>query len=383
VISKVDLPTNDLTYDPYTQQLWASVPGSAGERGNSVVPIDANIGTIGKPLFIGSEPSRLALSDDGHFLYVALDGSGDVRRIDLRTQTVDPPIALGSDKNGQRYYPADLAVVPGKPEAIAIVRSTDPVHHSSSFNDVAIYVDGTRLPDTATNIDGNTIQFCGTADTLYAYQNLSSGYRLMRLAVDSAGVHHRDFATGLISGFWVTIYCDAARLYSTSGQVIDAPSNTLVGTFMGLSGNTLVSADASVGRVFFLTQVNAGAVGGGRNIGGDKFQYRLLAFDHDTFRQVWALDIPGIDGPIPFESTLGQLPRALVRWGANGLAFRASSTQVYLIQAPEIGGAACTSATPTVAPARPPATGTPRSPTATLPQSTAPRPQPTATERPR
>jgi DNA-binding beta-propeller fold protein YncE len=71
------LVTRDLVYDRMTHQIYASIPSSAGAAGNSVTAIDPVTGAIGSPLFAGSEPGTLALSDDGQYLYVALDGAAD------------------------------------------------------------------------------------------------------------------------------------------------------------------------------------------------------------------------------------------------------------------------------------------------------------------
>src|SRR5688572_30652369 len=79
----LSLPTNDLVYDPHSGRLYASIPGSAGADGNSVVPIDPATGAVGTPIPVGSEPGKLALSDDGRYLYVGLNGENAVRRVML------------------------------------------------------------------------------------------------------------------------------------------------------------------------------------------------------------------------------------------------------------------------------------------------------------
>ena len=68
VIRAIDLPANDLVYHPASQRIWASVPATGGQWGNSVVPIDPATGVVGTAIFVGSEPTRLALTDDGRYL---------------------------------------------------------------------------------------------------------------------------------------------------------------------------------------------------------------------------------------------------------------------------------------------------------------------------
>src|SRR5438309_4548406 len=88
-IRPVSLPTNDLVYDPITRRIYASVPSSAGSIGNSVTAIDPVTGQVGPSTFVGSEPGKMALSDDGQYLYVALDGAAAVRRFNLAQQKAE------------------------------------------------------------------------------------------------------------------------------------------------------------------------------------------------------------------------------------------------------------------------------------------------------
>src|SRR5262245_35274625 len=61
----VRLTANDVVYSSTTKMLYASVPSSAGSAGNSIATIDPATGVISQSIFIGSEPNRLALADDG------------------------------------------------------------------------------------------------------------------------------------------------------------------------------------------------------------------------------------------------------------------------------------------------------------------------------
>ena len=67
---QVPLATNDLIYNAGKQSLYASVPSSAGVGGNSITPVDPVTATVGGAVFIGSEPNKLAVSDDQHTMYV-------------------------------------------------------------------------------------------------------------------------------------------------------------------------------------------------------------------------------------------------------------------------------------------------------------------------
>src|SRR5687767_1147826 len=87
-ISSIPLLANDLVYDPVSQRIYASVSSDAGaEYGNTVTVINPLTRKIEDSVFVGSEPNRLAVTDDGQSLYVGLDGAGAVRRLDIPTRT--------------------------------------------------------------------------------------------------------------------------------------------------------------------------------------------------------------------------------------------------------------------------------------------------------
>jgi hypothetical protein len=75
IYRSVTLDTNDIVFDPFTRKLYASIPSTSSRvMGNSIVSIDPLTSKIGPPIFIGSEPTRLAISDNGKYLYVVLSG---------------------------------------------------------------------------------------------------------------------------------------------------------------------------------------------------------------------------------------------------------------------------------------------------------------------
>jgi hypothetical protein len=89
----------------------------------------------------------------------------------------------------------------------------------------------------------------------------------------------------------------------------------LLGTFPDVGYNALVAPNSGDGRIYFLTSGDSGYSGGVTT-------WSLRAYEQETFRLVGTLAIPGVSGT----------PTSLVRWGANGLAFRTSSRQLFLIQ---------------------------------------------------
>jgi trimeric autotransporter adhesin len=119
----VSLPSNDIAYDAVTQMIYASVPstGPVG-RANTVTPINPATGVLGASIAVGVNPNRLAISEDGQFLYAGLLGTSSISLITLATQTVGlqitiPPTVYGNLPAGE------IKVLPGNPRTIAIVRA--------------------------------------------------------------------------------------------------------------------------------------------------------------------------------------------------------------------------------------------------------------------
>src|SRR5437588_817404 len=123
----LSLPANDLVYSASTQHLYASVPSIGGPSvGNSIVPIDPYTGVLGSPIFVGSEPGRMAISSDGNVIWVALNGAAAVRKVDLTTQTAGLQFTIGGGTG--IYHPQStahaLAVMPGQPNTVAVAVPT-------------------------------------------------------------------------------------------------------------------------------------------------------------------------------------------------------------------------------------------------------------------
>src|SRR6185295_9202643 len=109
---RINLTTNDLVYSASAGRIYASVPSSVG-NGNSLQAIDPTTGLVTSSTFVGSEPNKLAISDDGHSLYVSLDGSFAIRRFETLTNTPGLQFSLGVDFIFGRYSVGDMAVAPG------------------------------------------------------------------------------------------------------------------------------------------------------------------------------------------------------------------------------------------------------------------------------
>jgi hypothetical protein len=170
---------------------------------------------------------------------------------------------------------------------------------------VAIFDDGVMRPVTTPDHTGsNVIEFGSNPGTLYGYNNESTEFGFRTMAVTASGVQTLSTQGSGISGFGVDIEFEAGRIYASSGRVVDAATGQLQGTYQG-SG--LVEADAGLGLVWFLS--------------GSGTERLLETFDLATFIRLGQLPIAGINGT----------PGSLIRWGDDGLAFRTSGSQIFIL----------------------------------------------------
>ena len=114
------LTNNDVVYDASRDRIYVSVPSSVGWTGNSVAIIDPKTGSILQSIPVRSGPNALGLSKDSKFLYVGLDGSGQVSKLNLATLQVDQVFSLGIESSGTVKYARRIEVFNGSPNSIAV-----------------------------------------------------------------------------------------------------------------------------------------------------------------------------------------------------------------------------------------------------------------------
>lgn len=347
------LPTNDILYNAMDGLIYASIPGSAGEGlGNTIAGIDPATGVVTKTIFVGSEPTRMALSSDGTQLFVGLNGAGAVRQVNLTTGTAGVQFSLGGGPGvyNPPYVASGLAALPGQPNSVAVY-STNGV--------VTIFDSGVARAKTSSglstyfNQNYGGLSFGSSASTLYL-NSQSTGSNLYALSIDSTGVTG---ATALGSGGGgSTMQYDNGRLYLPTGVVLNASSGVQIGQFSTTStysnSNAPVVAtgpvvsDSTLGRAWVIPtsyQINNG---------------QILAYDEATFNLIGSLPVTGI-GTYPAYS-YNSTPADLIRWGQNGLAFRTPS-QLFVLQGPIVKDISTSPANLAVSIQAPPAatTGTP------------------------
>ena len=304
-VNSIPFSSSDIIYDPVSQKIYASVPGNSDFGvGNTVTVIDPISRVVESSVFIGSEPGKLAVSDNGQYLYVALDGAAAVRRYNIATQKPEIQFSTGEDRIGRPLFVRDIEVLPGQSNSVAISRIDRPSNGNEV--DVAIFDNGVIRPNTTApfRISNTVIEVSDTVSELYAYNNTSTGFDLSSFSISTEGLQIERTSREVVTGFGVDIEFEGGRLFATSGQVVDTETLLLQGSY-DIGIRSPVEPDSINERTFFL-------------VGGN-----LKIFDQNTFTLVDEFPIEAISGT----------PTSLIKIGEGKLAFRTSNDQLYFIDA--------------------------------------------------
>ncbi len=314
----IALANNSVVFNPVTQLLYASVPSAAGPPyADSVVPIDPATGLPGTPIPVGGNPNLLALTSDGRFLWVTLDGTGAVRKVDLTTGTAGLQFALPGSGGSTRATAIALAALPGFTDSV-VVSSTSGTDRLDIFDSgtprptfIALY-----YPITALEIDAlNRQVYAGdfTQTSVYAYDaaglTLKPGMPATPLPAPGSNLQ--------IAG---------GNLYNGSGHAYDVQTGALLGTFTGAAGPGSPAegdgyADLPTGREFILDPQTI----------SDYSPAAIQAFHLYDFSATGQIAVGvRVDGNSNTATAL-----QLGRWGADGLFFR-DSEAVYAVRSPQV-----------------------------------------------
>jgi hypothetical protein len=323
----VPLTNNSMVYNPVNGLLYLTVPSSVGAPfGNSVVSMDPATGALGTPILVGSEPNKIAVTADGKYLWVGLDGSSAVRKVDLTTGTAGLQFSITGGNAGVYNPPSTvlaLAALPGATDSVVIASSQS---ISSSGLYISIYDNGVLRGGAtgsypsynfyALQVDGSRNEIYAGGSTFATYLYNATGVTLKTSNTNSSPAPYYLDEMQLLNG----------RLYTGTGKVLDAESGALLGSFYN-TGTALAQgptvADGTLGKAFVL------------DLAGNSYSYsssynQIQVFNTSDFTAAGPA-IP-ISVTVPSTNASGVVPASrLIRWGANGLALRTTSG-VYSLQ---------------------------------------------------
>ena len=305
IFRTVAVDTNDIVFDPFTRKLYASIPSTASQvTGNSIVSIDPITGKIGTPVFIGSEPTRLAVSDDGSYLYAVISGANAVRRMSLPDMTAGTQFTTTNPVFNSSFVASDVAVMPGAHDTIATCGYSDGIQVWDVTNTGATPRTLTR--GLINDVYEGSVLAWGSPTDLYSNDEGLSPSSFHRFSVGATSFAETD--STYLDAVGNKITYAGGFVYSDGGGIVDpspASPNTprLVGRLMPVGGGSS-AVDASINSAFYLDQNNYGV------------NSRILsAFDATHFVQTRSVELDNLMGDA-FD---------LTRSGGDGLAFRTAT----------------------------------------------------------
>lgn len=234
-VHTITVKTNDLVYDSVTNRIYAAIPSVNGSNGNSLGIIHPDTYILENTVFIGSEPSVLAISDNGQYIYSGFSGSSTIRRFDVASQTAGLLFSLGSEPFLGAYYAEDIEVMPGNPQTIAVSRRN--VGFSPRHEGVAIYDNNIMRPSTTPDHTGsNRIEFMN-ATSLIGYNNETTEFGLRKMTINGNGVVVDNVTANILNNFYLDFTYHHNYLYSYDGSVIDVSAEPfMIGQFNNATG---------------------------------------------------------------------------------------------------------------------------------------------------
>jgi hypothetical protein len=303
VYASISLSGSALTYDPFGQRLFASIPASAASHANSVAIIDPSSANVLSYISVGNDPHRMAVSDDGKYLYVGLNGNHAVQRINLTSGLIEKTLALPVDPTYGQLIVADIKAVPGAPKsfvaALFRVAVSPPEEGIALFNDTGL-VSGplNPLPNGIGAVDNFVL--AGNPPNIYSMPPLGV------FTFDAGGLHPQQPETipGTIQQIGLTAATDGTLIYTSAGVVWNPTTQTVVGNYNPPLLNAAgVVPDTSEGRTFFLNPTSQNVEGGATSV---------EAYDQASFAFAGFVGFPALPGVDVVE---------LTRWGTDGFAF--------------------------------------------------------------
>jgi hypothetical protein len=316
IYAMVNVPASGLIFDPYSQQLYATVPSTATSvTGNSVVAINPFTGTVGTPVNVGSQPTVMAETSDGNYLYIGLSGANSLAQFDLLHQSLKTTIPLTLTQSGSTtsVTPSWLATMPGSDSTIA-------VNVGSPWNNFGIFdisgSTGTFRPNLSGIYSGVDPVFADSSH-LYAYDSQTSGAEFYRYSIDASGLTLIDGTTlDGMGGFSGSFELANGLVYGAAGGIAN-PSTTppsQVATLplfdfydSGIEGDgAAVTVDPSLRKEFLMLVNTAGT-----------WAYGLARYDLTTYTPEALLGMPASMSNI-------EAGWSMWRFGQDGLALLSS-----------------------------------------------------------
>ena len=242
----------DIAADPTHNRVFASIPATSAIHPQSIATLDPVSGAVLGYTDLTINPGVVAVSGDGHYLYVAASDSPVIQRWILPQMTLDIPIPLGAAPQ----FADDVVVAPGSPNTIVValqnpefVPPTGPIQ---VFDDAV-------ARQTSIPYQGDWADWGAAGTNLYTFENQSSGFTMRQYAVGLNDATLSNATPQSLSSrasfpfpFSTKFKVAGEIAYGETGVVWNPATRGIDGTFAVTSPAPVV-VDLTVHRAYFAT----------------------------------------------------------------------------------------------------------------------------------
>ncbi len=272
--------------------------------GTSIVAVDPQTAVVVDTVATNVTADRLAISDDGQYLYASIPSRGVIQRYLPASNSLDLEIDLGGGTAGKRYSASSMVVLPGQGRSLVI--------SMADADGGAVQVIDGASPRRLLLLASATELWLRPSDGLV--YGVGSGH-VYRFAVDAGGVSvARDYTLPMDFGKNAALVWNGGLVADRAGTVFDLDSGRLRGGLSLAPGCALTPDDE--GKSILTVQFG----------GTDLSSPELARYSLSTFRPISR----GKFG-ITHESNVdcSALSR-VVTWGTDGVALGTSDGVVLL-----------------------------------------------------
>jgi uncharacterized protein (TIGR03437 family) len=232
---KLNLQSSSGAYDSTRDRLYVTISSFVGTFGNSIGVINPSTGVLESTIPVGGWPVLLALTSDDAYLWVALQYSHVLVRLNLATRMIDLRVQCPDTITA-------LAALPGQDASVAV--STGYL----GTPEVQLYDSGVqRGAPISLQLEGaDGIAFNSDGTLLF----VAGGFHTFSFNVTPSGLT-ANLSTSVVLGdsgsVANAIQFFAGRLYGANGNILDAGTLSLVDALPDASA---VTPDAASGRIY-------------------------------------------------------------------------------------------------------------------------------------
>ena len=285
-VNSIRLVAKSLVPDPTRNLLWTALSSQMeAPFRNAVVSINPLNGLVSDPIPLDAPPfeGAIALSGNGRYLYVGLEGTSAFARIDLSQATpAAVRIPISSKYSGQIVR--DIEVLDGDGTSVLLATSHEALE----------VIDGqTPRPVNTSIYEVADIERTATPGIFFGYDGYSGSDASSLVSVTASGVEVIQSVSNLMIGgsYAVQISSASNRILSDGGHLLDAGTMSMVATLPVYGAECL---DGEHHRAYMVN-------GGG-----------LHSFDSDTGQAKGVFPLPG--------AASGDWALTCLRWGIDGIA---------------------------------------------------------------